>query len=150
MRLLTMIFVLAMGFNFSYSQTAVINKKNLSIDGDKRTPKAVLENSDAVELSCSKFIFTVVEIMPVFDGGKKELLKYLQVNTTEDVGAVLVQFVIDCNGDVKKPTILRHHTESADETALELIKNMPKWQPGIQAGLRVNVKYRCRVNFKKK
>ena len=63
-------------------------------------------------------------------------------------GRVIVQFVIGKDGTVKDPKVVRGIDPELDEEALRLVRNMPKWKPGKQKGVVVNVKYVLPVMFR--
>ena len=82
-------------------------------------------------------IFVLVESMPQFVGGEEALQKYLITNaiyTTSALkdgssGTVYVTFVIDENGNIVEPRILRGVHHDLDSISLRMIKNMP---PGFR------------------
>lgn len=100
-------------------------------------------------------VFFVVEEMPEFPGGDKELRKYIvdnvkypeeaQKNNIE--GKVFVSFVVGKEGNVKNATIVRGVAPSVDQEALRVVSNLPKWKPGRQKGETVNVKFTVPINF---
>ena len=63
-------------------------------------------------------------------------------------GRVTVQFVVDKDGSIKEPKLLRSVDKDMDAEALRLISNMPKWKPGRQEGQPVAVKYMVIVGGK--
>ncbi len=97
----------------------------------------------------------VVETMPQFPGGTQEMLKYMAANikypadavAAEKGGRVIVSFVVDKEGNVTNPTVVRSVSESLDKEALRVVSAMPKWTPGMQDGKAVDVKYVVPVNF---
>jgi protein TonB len=100
-------------------------------------------------------IFTVVEEMPQFPGGgEAALLQYLRNNIKYPPmarengieGTVYVTFVVDKDGKVKEPKLLRGVT-GLDEEALRVISHMPDWKPGKQNGRTVAVQYNLPVRF---
>jgi protein TonB len=100
-------------------------------------------------------IFTVVEEMPQFPGGgEAALLQYLRTNIKYPPmarengieGTVYVTFVVDKDGKVKEPKLLRGVT-GLDEEALRVIGHMPDWKPGKQNGRTVAVQYNLPVRF---
>ncbi|WP_321478399.1 energy transducer TonB [uncultured Bacteroides sp.] len=101
-------------------------------------------------------IFQVVEVMPEFPGGQAALMKFLaknikyptiaQENGTQ--GRVIVQFVVNKDGSVVDPVVVRSVDPYLDKEALRVIKTMPKWKPGQQRGKAVRVKYTVPVMFR--
>lgn len=101
-------------------------------------------------------VFMVVEQMPEFPGGMKELLKFLQDNLRypnsameKNVqGRVIVQFVVEKDGTPTEFKVLRSVDPDLDAEALRVLQTMPKWKPGMQRGEVVRVKYTVPVSFK--
>ena len=101
-------------------------------------------------------VFEVVEQMPSFAGGMGGLMRYLSKNIKYPVAAqkagaqrqVIVQVIIDSNGNVTNPKITKSVDPSLDAEAIRVTSNMPKWQPGMQRGKAVNVKYTFPIDFK--
>lgn len=101
-------------------------------------------------------IFQVVEKMPEFPGGIAECLKFLSKNIKYPIisqengvqGRVIVQFVVNKDGSIVDPVVVRSVDPYLDKEALRVIKMMPKWKPGQQRGKPVRVKYTVPVTFK--
>ena len=101
-------------------------------------------------------VFDVVEQMPEFPGGQQELMNFLMKNikypkeaTDKGTqGRVIVQFVVDKDGSVVEPKVVKSVSPELDQEALRVIKMMPKWQPGKQNGEIVRVKYVVPVSFR--
>ena len=102
-------------------------------------------------------LYEVVEQMPEFPGGgMAAALKYIQKNMqypesakkNGTQGRVMVQFVIDKEGNVTEPKVIRSVDKELDAEAIRLVKSMPKWKPGMQKGEVVAVKYTMPVLFK--
>ncbi len=96
-------------------------------------------------------IFIVVEQMPEMIGGLPALMKELKypemARKAEVEGRVTVQFVVDENGDVQDPFIVRGIGAGCDEETLRVIKLM-KFKPGRQRGKAVRVQLATAVTFK--
>ena len=94
-------------------------------------------------------IFQVVEEMPEFPGGMAECLKFLGKNIKYPTisqengvqGKVIVQFVVNKDGSIVDPVVVRSVDPYLDKEALRVIKTIPKWKPGKQRGKAVRVKY---------
>ena len=103
-------------------------------------------------------IHVSVEVMPEFPGGMDKLLQFINDNMkyptkaqTEGMqGKVIVQFIIDEDGYIIEPNIVRSVESSLDNEALRLIKMLPQWKPGTLKGKAVKVKYTVPVAFKLK
>ena len=100
--------------------------------------------------------YEVVEQMPEYPGGIAASMEYIQKNMRypEAVekngtqGRVTVQFIIDKEGNVTNPKVLRSVDKDLDAEAIRLVGAMPKWKPGMQKGKAVAVKYTLPVVFK--
>jgi protein TonB len=95
-------------------------------------------------------IFIVVEEQPVMIGGLAALSKALRypemARKAQVEGRVTVQFVVDENGDVQDPFVLRGIGAGCDEEALRVIKLM-KFKPGRQRGRAVKVQLATMITF---
>ena len=101
-------------------------------------------------------IFQVVEEMPEFPGGMGECMKWLSKNIKYPTisqengvqGRVIVQFVVNRDGSIVDPVVVRGVDPYLDKEALRVISMMPKWKPGKQRGKAVRVKYTVPVMFR--
>ena len=101
-------------------------------------------------------IFQVVEENPEFPGGPKECMKFLsnnikypQISQENGVqGRVIIQFVVNADGTIVDPVVVRGVDPYLDKEALRVIKLMPKWKPGKQRGKAVRVRYTQPVLFR--
>lgn len=101
-------------------------------------------------------IFATAEKMPEFPGGSSALFQYLNKNIKYPVvpqeqgiqGRVIIQFVVDKDGTITNPVVVRSIDPYLDKEALRVIKAMPKWNPGIQGVRPVRVKYTVPVTFR--
>lgn len=99
--------------------------------------------------------FIIVEDMPEFIGGEKEMLRYLKTNTKYpeiekklgNQGTVWVSFVVGKDGKIKNAKIERGVSKYLNQEALRVINSMPDWIPGKQRGKVVNVSYNLPVKF---
>ena len=105
----------------------------------------------------ANFIFgDVEEIQPSFQGGNNALMEYLRQNVVypeqarkDSVeGRVVVSFVIEKDGSITKPAVVRSLHPLLDAEALRVVAAMPKWSPGMTMGKQVAVKYNLPVTFK--
>lgn len=146
-------FALLLAGNISCSSEATKN--------DDVKEKAATEKPEVVEIPAEKAdtkdeVFMVVEQMPEFPGGMKELMTYLKDNikypkAAQDKkvqGRVIVQFVVEKDGTPTEFNVIRSVDPTLDAEALRVMKEMPKWKPGMQKGQAVRVKYTVPVSFK--
>jgi periplasmic protein TonB len=100
-------------------------------------------------------IFTVVESMPEFPGGDAARMKFLQDNIKYPQmaresgiqGTVYVTFVVEPDGSVSDVRVLRGIGGGCDEEAIRVIKQMPKWNAGMQRGKPVRVQFNMPIKF---
>lgn len=101
-------------------------------------------------------VFQVVEQMPEFPGGMEKLMEYLSKNIkypsmaqeNNIQGRVIVEFVVNKDGSIVEPKVMRSVDTSLDNEAMRVIKSMPKWTPGKQRGKAVRVRYTVPVLFR--
>ena len=122
------------------------NTKNIEI-----APVQIEEEEDETETQ----IFTVVENDPEFPGGMEALYKYLAQNIkypqlardNNITGKVYVTFVVERDGSIANPKVLRDIGGGCGAEAIRVVKAMPKWTPGKQRGKAVRVQFNLPVNF---
>lgn len=111
------------------------------------TPKPGKKNNE---------IFTMVEQAPQFPGGDKALNMYLNRNIRYPQaamkanidGIIFVAFVIDSEGNITDVnTVGKPKGGGLEEEAIRVVKNMPKWKPGIQNGSNVSVQFNIPIRF---
>ena len=118
------------------SEELVLFAENMPIFGECKT-----SISDEGELRiCSN-----KELMTFIYGN----LKYPRMARESDIeGSVIVEFVVNKEGEVVTPKILRGLGGGCSEAVLNVVKKMPNWKPGKQNGRPVNVVYRMPVKFR--
>lgn len=98
-------------------------------------------------------IFVVVENMPELIGGILGLQKrvtYPEIAKKAGVeGTVFLQFIVDEQGNVVDPIVMRGIGAGCDEAALKAIRTA-KFKPGRQRGKPVKVKFSLPVRFRLK
>ncbi len=96
-------------------------------------------------------VFIVVEEMPEILGGQEALyncIKYPEIARKAGVeGRVIIQFVVDENGNVTNPQVLRGVGAGLDEEALRCVSQL-KFKPGRQRGRPVRVRFTLPVIFR--
>lgn len=95
--------------------------------------------------------FVVVENMPVLQGGLGELqrkVKYPEMARRAGIeGRVTVQFIVNENGQVENPRVIRGIGGGCNEAALEAVKQA-NFIPGMQRGRPVRVQYSLPIVFR--
>lgn len=106
--------------------------------------------------SPSKMAYTYVEEMPLYEGGNENFSDFLKlklrplVNNTEFADKPLsleLGFVVSEQGLIENLEFTRGLTPEWNETALEAIKAMPKWNPGKKSGENVRVWVRLPIDL---
>ena len=100
--------------------------------------------------------FNVVEKMPEFEGGMDGMMSFLQKNIKYpaeakekgDEGRVIVQFVVEKDGSIVEPKVVKSVSPELDAEALRVVQMMPKWKPGQQRGKNVRVQFTLPVSFR--
>ena len=119
-------------------------------------PKVVEPSKITEEVIEDNEIFKIVEKMPEFPGGMAACLKFLANNIKYPAiaqesniqGKVIIQFVVNKDGSIVDPVVVRSVDPHLDKEALRVISMMPKWTPGMQRGKPVRVKYTVPVTFR--
>ena len=120
--------------------------KNIEI-----TPVKIEEEEEEEDVQ----IFTVVENDPEFPGGMEALYKYLRENIkypslardNNITGKVYVTFVVERDGSIANPRVLKDIGGGCGQEAIRVVKAMPKWTPGKQRGKAVRVQFNLPVSF---
>ncbi|MBQ8703539.1 MAG: energy transducer TonB [Bacteroidales bacterium] len=120
--------------------------KNIEI-----TPVKIEEEEEEEDVQ----IFTVVENDPEFPGGMEALYKYLRDNIkypqlardNNITGKVYVTFVVERDGSIANPRVLKDIGGGCGQEAIRVVKSMPKWSPGKQRGKAVRVQFNLPVSF---
>ncbi len=107
------------------------------------------------EIGTENEIYTSVEELPSFPGGKTALDRYLSFNIRypqkakekEIQGTVMILFVIEKDGSVSGVKVIRNVGGGCDEEAVRVVKMMPKWKPGKQRGNPVRVYCKLPLTF---
>ncbi len=88
-----------------------------------------------------------IEVQPEFPGGAAGFAKYVQKNyRTPEVdqdlkGRVFVEFVVEKDGTLSDVKVIRDLGFGTGAEAIRMLRNAPKWKPGIQNGKTIRVRY---------
>lgn len=101
-------------------------------------------------------IYSSVEKMPEFPGGMKNFKKYIDRNLkypekakkAQIEGVVVMQFVVEKNGEITNTKVMRRLNPELDTIAYKLIEEMPRWTPASDYGITVRCKYSVPIAFK--
>ncbi len=102
-------------------------------------------------------VFDKVEVEAKFPGGDAKWRQFLERNLNPnapvDNGApdgtytVLVQFIVDKEGNISEVRPLTSHGYGMEEEAARVIKKGPKWEPAIQNGRQVKAYRKQPITF---
>ncbi|MBD5419547.1 MAG: energy transducer TonB [Bacteroides sp.] len=101
-------------------------------------------------------IFVAVEQPAEFPGGAAAMMKWLSNNIRYPEsaqqngisGRVVVKFVVEKDGSIGSPSIVKGVDRDLDQEALRVVKRMPKWQPGKNNGQAVRSYFNLPVTFR--
>jgi murein L,D-transpeptidase YafK len=133
-----------------------VNEKGEYINDDEALPKIIVPEKKIVVKKPrkhvafdEKLIPTAVNNMPVYAGGNdkfqtllKKIDRDLSVYLTPEQKTVyvLVEFIIDAEGNVVNPKILRGGNDEINEKLLDIFEAMPKWTPAVRLDKKVPIK----------
>ncbi len=124
---------------------------DLDVALDLPAPPPAMPAEEEDEIDKATEVFTIVEDMPVLIGGAGAIyqyLKYPEIARRAGIeGRVIVQFIIDQEGNVVDPVVVRGIGGGCDEAALEAAKHL-KFTPGRQRGRPVKVRYSLPIIFR--
>lgn len=110
-----------------------------------------IKDAEKLAPSDSSEIYSVVEIMPEIEGGIQSVydnVKYPPLAAKNGLeGKVFVKFIVDENGNVSNPEILKDIGGGCGEAVLNGIVKV-KFTPGEQDGKKVKVYFTMPINFK--
>ena len=101
-------------------------------------------------------IYDVVDIPPEFPGGQEALMKYVSENIHYPAdaqkkgiqGRVICNFIVRKDGSIADVKVVRGVDPLLDKEAIRMINSMPKWQPGMQRGKVVDVRFTLPIVFR--
>lgn len=98
---------------------------------------------------------TYVDEEPSFPGGMEAMYKFLAENIkypqeardNNISGKVYVTFVVETDGRITNPRLLRDIGGGCGQEAIRVVKSMPRWNPGKNNGQPARVQFNLPVNF---
>ena len=125
------------------------------LTGDNSSDKKEADTQQEAKVD-ENGIHQVCEEMPEFPGGMQECMKWLGKNikyptTAQEKGIqgrVIMQFVVERDGSITEPKVVRGVDPDLDKEALRVISIMPNWKPGKHKGEAVRVKYTLPVMYR--
>lgn len=155
MKKLPFIFLFAVLTSALFAQKAESKSGTIHVKKASTSEKPQGAERNNTSVSLSREMFTVVEQMPVFPGGEKELMAFLQKNLNYPVeakknnigGTVYIGFTVDSAGNILNPQVLSSPDSRLSAEALRVTRDMPKWKPGRQLGQAVSTYMSLPVRF---
>lgn len=146
---------------FEIVQDDVVLTTDVSFDDDETTEDKVVEiyapvSLQAEEEATEEEVFVIVEDMPKFKGGDinrfrewvQKRVRYPEIASENGIqGRVYVTFVVETSGLVSSVSITRSVDALLDDAAKEAVEASPKWEPGMQRGRPVRVRYSIPIIF---
>ncbi|WP_276088092.1 energy transducer TonB [Pedobacter sp. JY14-1] len=119
-------------------------------DNKSRGFKSWLENGEE-----DKREFVSLEKQPTFPGGMSNFYKYIAENfryprdlSSRPKGVIKISFIVDKDGTISDVYAFEGVHPLLDAEAVRVVENSPKWEPGIQFGKAVRVKYNVPISMK--
>ncbi|PJJ59381.1 energy transducer TonB [Hymenobacter chitinivorans] len=106
--------------------------------------------------AAAPMVYLVAEEMPSFPGGEAAFTKFLRAKIQYPAaalnhgtsGKVHVSFIVDEQGHILDPKVVKGLGFGLDEEALRLVRIMPWWSPGKIQGQPVKVVYTLPIVFR--
>jgi len=120
-------------------------------------PCAYLKAQETIyNTDCDTTIYTIVERMPEFPGGDAAMQKFIfcnlpsQVYSVDEVirSRIVISFIVEKDSTIQHVEVERSLHPDFDKEVVRLVKEMPKWKPGMQNGQAVRVKYTLPLNIR--
>ena len=98
---------------------------------------------------------SALDQMPEFPGGMEALNTYIRNNIRYPQeaqkagiqGRVIIQFIVSKDGSITDAEVVESVDPQLDAEGLRLIKNMPRWKPGMRKGQAIRVKQTLPIRF---
>ena len=98
---------------------------------------------------------SALDQMPEFPGDMEALNTYLRNNIRYPQeaqkagiqGRVIIQFIVSKDGSITDAEVVESVDPQLDAEGLRLIKNMPRWKPGMRKGQAIRVKQTLPIRF---
>lgn len=118
--------------------------KDAAIVIDQPTGNA---DKDAEIIDNNVYSSAGIEVQPEFPGGAAGFSKYVQKNyRTPEVeqdlkGRVFIEFVVEKDGSLTDIKVVRDLGFGTGQEAIRMLRNAPRWKPGVQNGKTIRVRY---------
>ena len=103
-------------------------------------------------------VYETSEVMPEYPGGVPKLMEFLSANVRYPVeaqrskieGRSVIGFVVEGDGAISNVSVTKGSYPLFDDEAIRVVKEMPKWKPGMINGKPVRVKFNLPIYFRLK
>ena len=120
---------------------------------DIAAPAATSENAKIA--GDSDVPMAIVDQMPQFPGGEKEMMRFIKFNLRYPLsaqengvqGTVLINFVVNREGKLTNIKVIKGIGFGCDEESIRVLEKMPLWSPGKQRGQTVLVSFTMPIRF---
>ncbi|MEH6304818.1 energy transducer TonB [Olivibacter sp. CPCC 100613] len=124
----------------------IVQVKSARSNKDIPPPQVVLVRTDTTKTVMD---FNKVEKQPQFPGGLHAFYKWIgeqykypaEAKTKGIAGTLHVSFVVELDGSLSEIELLKDLGHGTGEAAIALLKESPKWAPGLMEGKPVRVYY---------
>ncbi|MBL0053300.1 MAG: energy transducer TonB [Bacteroidetes bacterium] len=95
------------------------------------------------------FVYTIVDIMPQFPGGKDSLISFIQKEAKFNFdGMAFVEFIVTKTGSIRDINVLGGFgINNISIPVKKIISNMPNWIPGMHRGRNVDVQMSLTISY---
>ena len=103
-------------------------------------------------------VYETSEVMPEYPGGVPKLMEFLSANVRYPVeaqrskieGRSVIGFGVEGDGSISNVSVTKGSYPLLDDEAIRVVKEMPKWKPGMINGKPVRVKFNLPIYFRLK
>lgn len=146
-------FIPAISMSGAPVRSSMVLPFTYKLDDDAQKSIKTAAKGKSENCSGKKQDFVVVDEMPEYPGGSKAMMEFVSKNVVypkseKTEGTVIVQFVVETDGSITDIDILRGVAPSLNQSAIDVIKKMPKWKPGKLKGKFVRVRFTIPIRFK--
>ena len=129
----------------------IVEDQEINIDADINMDEPLPEPEEPADEEEEEDFFVAVENMPELKGGLGALqqkITYPDMARKAGIeGRVIVQFIVNEQGEVEDPKVVRGIGGGCDEEALRVVKEA-EFSPGRQRGNPVRVQYSLPITFR--
>ncbi|GAB3829317.1 energy transducer TonB [Hymenobacter jeollabukensis] len=159
MRLFAILLLLAASIGYAQAQQQPAKRRIKStpskFDGIPLEAQQTPVPATPIDTFAGRPVYAYAEQQPMYPGGVEQMQAFLmrqlryppQYARTTIEGRVFVSFIVDRDGQIQRPTILKSLAEYCDAEALRVVRLLPRFTPGYRAGQSVDVRYVVALRF---